>query len=120
MRTRKGCRAATLFCSHMVKVVRGHCPRHGARESGRASAAPNTKAQAAKRLSKKKIFDECGGTQNEHDDNEQQKCGQFPVPDDIGVVQCHLRRSQIVSGPAPSRQRVIIPRLMSMREVLMV
>jgi hypothetical protein len=44
---------------------------------------------------------------------------QLSAPDDIGVVQCRLRKVQIFWS-ALSVQRVIMPLLMSIREVLIV
>jgi hypothetical protein len=42
-------------------------------------------------LSEKQVLNERGGSQDEHDNHEQQKGGKLPGPGDIGVVQRHLR-----------------------------
>jgi hypothetical protein len=42
------------------------------------------------RLSEKQEFDQRCRAQDQYDNDEEQNDGDFPIPDDIGFVECHL------------------------------
>lgn len=78
-------------------------------------------------LSEKQIFDQRCRTQDQDDNNNQQNERYFPTPDDIGVVEHQIRQrwrqpqSDAWRAHAVMHvQRVIMPLLMSMRDVLIV
>jgi hypothetical protein len=78
--------------SRLVRIVAELSPGATPVHMGEA-ARPHGEGQhlVSKALSEKQVLNERGSSKDEHDNHEQQNGGKLPGPDDIGVVQRHLR-----------------------------